>query len=194
MYIIDETADVIIIENILLTTFHLGPKNVSLYKRISKKKIALALSIFKELLKNKRVINILANLWAYFNNRRYFPILMLKFVHSIIILVPSKSLAPSSIFLPLLGMFENLIWAYPHINMKYFGHFRYLLASWMIPMSCSGLNQSTSSTYHLIFNFIKKWQRFTSLYINGCLFLTQCFQKLSSNPSNVVLFYSSSKQ
>ena len=91
-------------------------------------------------------------------------------------------------------MFENLIWAYPHINMKYFGHFRYLLASWMIPMSCSGLNQSTSSTYHLIFNFIKKWQRFTSLYINGCLFLTQCFQKLSSNPSSiqnlVMLFYS----
>ena len=44
-------------------------------------KIALALSILKELLKNKRVINILSNLWAYFNNRRYFPILMLKFVH-----------------------------------------------------------------------------------------------------------------
>ena len=92
-------------------------------------------------------------------------------------------------------MFQNLIWAYPHVNMKYFGHFRYLLASCMIPMSCSGLNQSTtSSTYHLIFIFIKKWQRFTSLYINGCLFLSQCFQKLSSNPSSiqnlVMLFYS----
>ena len=47
------------------------------------KKIALALSILHDLLKNKRVFNILANLWAYFNNRRYFPILMLKFDHDI---------------------------------------------------------------------------------------------------------------
>ena len=38
-----------------------------------------AFPILLELLKNKRVINILANLQAYFNNRRYFPILMLKF-------------------------------------------------------------------------------------------------------------------
>ena len=37
---------------------------------------ALALSISRDLLKNKRVINILPNLQAYFNNRRYFPILM----------------------------------------------------------------------------------------------------------------------
>ena len=43
------------------------------------KKIALALPILKALLKNKPVINIPANLQAYFNNRRYFPILMPKF-------------------------------------------------------------------------------------------------------------------
>ena len=47
-------------------------------KRISKK-IPLALSIVQYPPKNKRVINILANLQAYFNNRRYFPILMFKF-------------------------------------------------------------------------------------------------------------------
>ena len=43
-------------------------------------KNALALPILKRASsKNKRVINILANLQAYFNNRCYFPILMLKF-------------------------------------------------------------------------------------------------------------------
>ena len=52
-------------------------------KRISKK-IPLALSIVQYPPKNKRVINILANLQAYFNNRRYFPILMLKFEHGYI--------------------------------------------------------------------------------------------------------------
>ena len=40
---------------------------------------ALALSIFRELLKHKRVINILPNLQAYFDKRRYFPILMSTF-------------------------------------------------------------------------------------------------------------------
>ena len=40
----------------------------------------LALSIFRDLLKTKRVINILPNLQAYFNKRRYFPILMSTFV------------------------------------------------------------------------------------------------------------------
>ena len=40
---------------------------------------ALALPILKALLNNKRVINIPANLQAYFNNCRYFPILMPKF-------------------------------------------------------------------------------------------------------------------
>ena len=42
-------------------------------------KIALALAILNGPLKNKRVINILANLQAYFNKRRYFPILMSTF-------------------------------------------------------------------------------------------------------------------
>ena len=82
------------------------------------------------------------------------------------------SIKKPSPFLHFPASFGN-VWKFdlinPHVNMKYFGHFRYLLASCMIPMSCSGLNQSTSSTYHLIFNFIKKWQRFTSLYVNGCL-------------------------
>ena len=49
------------------------------------KKIALALPILKALLKNKPVINIPANLQAYFNNRRYFPILMPKFDHNAIL-------------------------------------------------------------------------------------------------------------
>ena len=42
---------------------------------------ALALSISRDLLKNKRVINILPNLQAYFAKRRYFPILMFTFAH-----------------------------------------------------------------------------------------------------------------
>ena len=61
---------------IALTIFPNG-NIVQAYKQ---KKIALAFSILLELLKNKHVINILANLQAYFNNCRYFPILMLKFV------------------------------------------------------------------------------------------------------------------
>ena len=44
-------------------------------------KIALALSLFRELLKHKRVINILPSLQAYFDKRRYFPILMSTFAH-----------------------------------------------------------------------------------------------------------------
>ena len=51
---------------------NLGSKSVALASQT-------AFSILLELLKNKRIINILANLQAYFNNRRYFPILMLKF-------------------------------------------------------------------------------------------------------------------
>ena len=42
---------------------------------------ALALSLFRELLKHKRVINILPSLQAYFDKRRYFPILMSTFAH-----------------------------------------------------------------------------------------------------------------
>ena len=44
---------------------------------------ALALSISRDLLKNKRVINILPNLQANFNKRRYFPILMSTFEYDI---------------------------------------------------------------------------------------------------------------
>ena len=40
-----------------------------------KQKNPLAFPVLLELLKYKRVINILTNLQAYFNNRRYFPIL-----------------------------------------------------------------------------------------------------------------------
>ena len=50
---------------------------------IKQKKIALALSIFRDLLKSKRVINILPILQAYFNKRRYFPILMSTFAFNL---------------------------------------------------------------------------------------------------------------
>ena len=44
-----------------------------------REKTTLALPIFSELLRNNRVIVILPNLQAYFDKRRYFPILMFTF-------------------------------------------------------------------------------------------------------------------
>ena len=56
------------------------PKRKYWINRLSKKQLLwLALSILRDLLKTKRVINILPNLQAYFNKRRYFPILMSTF-------------------------------------------------------------------------------------------------------------------
>ena len=47
---------------------------------------ALALSISRDLLKNKRVINILPNLQAYFNKRRFFTLLRPYFAAYLVIL------------------------------------------------------------------------------------------------------------
>ena len=58
-------------------------KKSSDYVRLSIKKFPLALSILGDLLKHKRVIDISPNLQAYFNKRRYFPILMSTFARNI---------------------------------------------------------------------------------------------------------------